>query len=49
MAPLQLADIIKTHNKKLLKNFKNFKFTLFKKAFDKTINWYQKNINITLK
>tara|TARA_B100001121_G_C18634619_1_gene596051 strand:- start:275 stop:1249 length:975 start_codon:yes stop_codon:yes gene_type:complete len=51
MAPLQLADIIKTHgcNKKLLKNFKNFKFTPFEKAFDKTINWYQKNINITLK
>ena len=32
MAPLQLADIIKTHGVlKILKNFKNFKFIPLKK------------------
>ncbi len=45
-APLQKADIIKTHgdNTILLKLFKNYKFKSFKEGFYETLSWYKKNI-----
>lgn len=46
-APLQTADIIKTHgdNKNLLKLFKNYQFKSFKEGFFQTLTWYKSNID----
>ena len=46
-APLQIADIIKTHgdNKNLLKLFKNYQFKSFKQGFLETLTWYKYNID----
>ena len=45
-APLQRADIIKTHgsNKKIKKILKFTKFVNFEESLDKTIFWYRKYI-----